>query len=311
MALSPMPSPEQRSDVKRVRQAACFVLLMLLLYTIFGVVALRYTINYVERLTSAAPTILDSPTSSKCSYPIVYNKPHKTASTRIQTDILRWASRAKRPAYRCSPFINQATIEMRECVPEDLSGCAVLATHIILSPVMRQIIENKIGSFRLVTSTRDPSARVLSSYLQQQRIKGSSDIDVEDLQKFLRTHNPWKLYNYHTGSNRRGICPLSADEKALLPDLVNQADIVVDADLRNVSNAILESNALFKISAQKANVRSSKDVVLDEKTKWLLKNITCVEVEIHRLYRLRMASLYEKATGKECLSDKRNPSPCF
>ena len=94
-----------------------------------------------------------------------------------------------------------------------------------------------------------------------------------------------------------GSCPISQVDKTIIRDMVNQADIVIDADLPEESNMILKYHNIFQLSENKINVRGSKEIDLDEEGKELLKNVTCVEEEIHRLYRIRMANAYEKLTN--------------
>lgn len=60
---------------------------------------------------------------------------------------------------------------MRECIPMDTTGCAIVATHVILSDTMREILTKKIGKFTLIKSTRDPRQRILSMYMEDRVLK--------------------------------------------------------------------------------------------------------------------------------------------
>lgn len=251
--------------------------------------------------------------TSRCAFPFIYNKPHKTASTKIQADILHWAKSQRRPAYACNDYLSTASMQMRECIPEEHSGCAIIATHVILSDVMRNILRSRIGDFWTVTSTRLPRDRVLSLFLQM-RITTSEKIheSLPHLHTFLTSFNPWSLYNYHTGENRIGTCPMTTEEKILLRDVVNRYDVVIDANLTEHSNVILASKNLFTLSEKVSNVRGAKNLVLTPELNDLLKKKLCVEEELHFLFRMRMASAYQKITGKPCLQRSREPKiTCF
>lgn len=108
---------------------------------------------------------------------------------------------------------------------------------------------------------------------------------------------------------------MSLQDVAAITDLVNRFDIVIDADLPDVSNAILNYTNLFQLNDSVKNKRTSEDYnfnLLDQKTKDLIKSVSCVEDEMHRMFRLRMASMYERATTTPCLSKTRYPVPtCF
>ena len=267
------------------------------------------SVNFLQTLTSINYT---STKVKTCEYPIVYNKPPKTASSKIGHDIKSWSQEQHRSYYKCSPFINRASFEMRECIPTDKTGCAVISTHVILSDMMKEILTKKIGKFLLITSTRDPRKRMMSMYMQDRRLEWPIKQDIlPDLKRFIRNRNPWELYNYHTGKHRVGSCPISQADRAIVRDMVNQADIVIDADLTKESNTILKYHNVFQLSDKEINVRGSKEIQLDKEGKELLKNVTCVDEEMHRLYRLRMASVYGKSTNTKCIKGGRIPSHCF
>lgn len=164
-----------------------------------------------------------------------------------------------------------------------------------------------------MTSTRKPRDRLLSLFLQTHHTRSQKlGSDLPLLEQFLTSLNPWALYNYHTGENRKGSCPITEEDKILLRDAVNQYDIVIDADLKEHSNEILKANDLFLLSDDSSNRRGAKDLVLTSELKELLKEKTCVEDELHLLFRLRMASSYENVTGTPCLQRTRQPkTTCF
>lgn len=248
-----------------------------------------------------------------CNAPIVYNKPAKTGSTSIQSAMIAWAKSSGRRGIKCSSYIAKASMQLRECIPYDSSRCAVLTTHMELDRDTRELLANRLGGrFVSVTSTRAPVQRIVSLYMQMRRMRvDEARKNMSDIESFARGLNPWDLYNYHSGEARTGSCPMEEVEKRVLVKLVKHYDIVVDMDLREHSNAILKSHDLFQVSKERINVRGSRRLVLNDKVKESIKRVSCVEEEMHRLFRLRMASLYEKATGKACLSEQRNPTTCF
>lgn len=255
----------------------------------------------------------EEPAERTCDAPIVYNKPAKTGSTSIQSAMISWANSSSRHAIRCSPYIAKASMQLRECIPYDPTRCAVLATHVELDRSTRELLTHRLGGrFILLTSTRDPLQRIVSLYMQMRRIQADqAQKNLSDIEDFTRGLNPWDLYNYHTGEARTGTCPMEEVEKRLLVNLVKHVDIVLDIDLLDQSNKILKSHDLFQLSSKRSNVRGSWKLVLNNSVKEAIKSVSCVEDEMHRLFRLRMASLYGRATGKPCLTEQRHPTTCF
>lgn len=248
-----------------------------------------------------------------CDAPIVYNKPAKTGSTSIQTAMISWAKSSGRRGIKCSAYIAKTSMQLRECIPHDSSRCAVLATHIELDAGTRELITKRLGGdFISMTSTRAPQERLVSFYMQTKKIRSAEAQEhMGEIAAFARGMNPWDLYNYHTGEARTGRCPLDEMEKRVLVNMVKHYDIVLDMDLPDESNAILKNYDLFQLSKKRLNNRGSEKLVLNKEARLAIKKVSCVEEEMHRLFRLRMASLYEKATGEPCLSEQRNPTACF
>lgn len=130
-------------------------------------------------------------------------------------------------------------------------------------------------------------------------------LDYDVLRFYLKALNPWRLHNFHTGETRSGTCPLTHAEMTHIFSTVTRYDIVIDPNLPDESNAILRHLNLFTIPprAPRLNVRHSSSAILDlpPDVVSLLRNVSCVEVELHKAMLLRMASLYESATGRPCI----------
>ena len=264
----------------------------------------------LQRLTAAGNATAGA---RWCDAAIVYNKPHKTGSTTIQQGLLAWARASGRRAVACSPYVARNSMALRECIPVAERRCAVVASHLELDDGTRRLLRRRLGGdFVSVTSTRAPEARLVSLYLQTRQISArEAGARMPDMAAFLRRHNPWELYNYHTGGARAGACPLDEPGRQAVVNLVKHYDVVLDVDEREVSRAILRDWGLFELSRKRLNRRGGDELVLSARVKQALRNVTCVEEEMHRLFRLRMASLYGKATNKPCLSSERHPKPCF
>lgn len=113
------------------------------------------------------------------------------------------------------------------------------------------------------------------------------------------------MYNYHAGVARTGNCPLSSQERLDIFDVATKYDVVIDANLVNASNTILEYYGLFQLPKPEmevtANVRGTLGLNVSEEVRRMIKSVSCVEDELHRAFHMRMASLYEKITGKKCI----------
>lgn len=259
-------------------------------------------------ISSLSALITPSP-SPRCAYPLVYNKPPKTASTHVQFAIADWAARHNRSNYDCSTQPFETAIYLRECVPRTDDGCGVLNCHVILNTYAMDVVRERLPRFRLVTSTRYPPHRIVSHFLQINRIQAN---DTERLNSRLRSYlqrkfNPWRLFNFHVGTERFGSCPLRLEESSHIWATMTRYDFVVDANIPEASNVILKHNGLFQlpISSHRENPRGAWATSLSEETLEALHNVSCVEREMHKALLLRMASLYERATGKRCITHGR------
>lgn len=247
--------------------------------------------------------------SLKCPYPLVYNKPHKTASTYIQGLITNWSKETGRGNYVCAGQSLESAIYLPECIPHKSDGCGVVNCHLILSPETTGILDARMPDHRKITSTRYPPHRIISNFLQINQIRHDS---VNETHNALRTYlskkfNPWKLYNFHTGEDRVGSCPLKMSDRVMIYNMVTKFDFVVDANLVEESNTILRHNGLFTFPevSNKVNFRGASGMKLPEDIQQLLRDVACVEFELHKALQMRMASLYEQATGKSCVKHGR------
>lgn len=257
-------------------------------------------------------------TTQACDFPIVYNKPPKTASSYIQTVISNWTRDTNRGNYMCStnPIVTSAVLH--ECLPQEGDACGVFNCHIFMSQAARGLLEQRLPNYRLLTSTRYPPHRIVSYFLQINSLKVDSSPDFHKaLRWYLLNYNPWRLYNYHTAEERMGSCPVTNEEMRLIFNLATSFDIVIDANLRDESNAILRNFNMFQLppvaDANRNKERGAYRLALPNDIKGLLKNISCVEVELHKALQVRMASLYQQATGTSCVqhSPRHTLSSCI
>lgn len=275
-----------------------FLLLLLLpaLYLAFH----HHQHTFPSRLALFPPT---------CTHSVVYNKPHKTAGTKIQADIVEWASRNHWQAVTCSPF--HPNLQLQECVPTNRQGCVIVANHMVLNPSLERMFERKLGKDVLwMTSTRSGRERRLSHFLQVNRIRHDAAA-LDDLKSYLKRANPWHDYNYMNGELRNSPCPVSWTDSQSITEMASKYDIVIDADLPDVSNVILKHFGLFQLTDSSVNVRGASNLVLDDETEELVKKASCVDEEMHKLLRVRMGSLYEMITGIPCNNRSKDATPCF
>lgn len=273
-----------------------------------------YLMPHRNKSSTQISSELHNTDQAQCDFELVFNKPPKTAGTFIQTLITEWATRTGRPNILChGRRAVETAVYLQECLPyNDNTRCSVLNAHLLLTPAVRSLLSTRIPNHRILTSTRYPAHRIVSFFLQLNLAKASSNSTTEaDLHSFLRGFNPWDLYNFHSGEKRRGSCPLRRDDVIDIFQLAGRFDLVVDANLPEESNIILEHFNLFRFPTgnkqPRVNVRGAGNMKISETTKSLIREVSCVENEIHRAMHLRMASLYEKITGKDCIKSGRLP----
>lgn len=263
-----------------------------------------------RRISSSHSTELEN---HQCPFPIVYNKPPKTAGTYVQTLITNWAAQTGRGNFLCGGRrAVETSVYLQECVPRDDDGCGVVNCHLHLTPESKDILRRRLPNYRALTTTRYPAHRIVSLFLQLNLFKSNEIKDHVEMEKLLQyflqyKFNPWTLYNFHTGQYRKGSCPLRRVDTIDIFRLAGQYDLVVDANLPKVSNDILRDHGLFQFPniADEKNVRGAAHLSLSDETKQMIRNVSCVEDALHKALHLRMASLYEKATGKPCIEHGR------
>lgn len=137
-------------------------------------------------------------------------------------------------------------------------------------------------------------------------------------------------------------CPLSVNTKRWIANIVSRYFIVLDANLLAESNAILRHFSLFQLPAKednsdidreqlqgvavrsneksrrrknqerreqeagKVNLRGATECTFSDDVKQLLWNVTCFDRYVHLMLQMRMANLYEIATGQKCFKRKRS-----
>lgn len=245
----------------------------------------------------------------RCNFSVVYNKPPKTASTYIQSRVDSWSKQSRRNLYRCSNHAVDTSTRLRECVPRGDDGCGVVNGHIWLSPPVMRLLEQRLPNTLLVTSTRYVPHRIVSHFLQKKKITNSALVlrdGQERLERFLvEEYNMWGHYNYHFGTVRSGgSCPLSLDMRNQIYDDMSRYDVVVDVNLPTESNKILDHFGLFSLDVgggERLNERGTEMSAVGQRARELLRNVSCVEIEMHKALQQRMASLYEMVSKKSCI----------
>lgn len=264
--------------------------------------------------TSAASAPLRAASSkATCDYALVYNKPPKSGSSFIQTVITNWSEEQGRNNYKCSQRPVQTNLLLEECIPETPDYCGILNCHVFLNSHTKKLLEYRLPGHRLLTSTRYPAHRIVSFFLHLNHLKYSDfdDGNFTTLLHYLSEYNPWRLYNYHTGQDRMGKCPLDYGEKIVIASLAQQYHIVIDVNLRNASNDILKHHGLFQLPKLNEGEQRNKDrgaykLKLPPNVRDAVYQVSCVERTLHAALQVRMASLYERATGEQCIYGNTN-----
>lgn len=305
------------STTLRLSRDGMLVIFMLICFslTLFNVFFSKCAASMPSTAVAPVNTVTKQTAESKrCPYPIVYNKPGKTGSTTILGAIRKWTKETGRPLYYCGNTVRITTLTLNGCLPEDHSGCAVVAMHIELDQWTMNFLEEKIGKFMLVTSLRSPEERLMSSIMQNLKITyKEAPQRMSEIRSELAARTGWAVYNYHTGSTRTGSCPVTGHDEKILLQLVRRYDVIIDLEYLEQSNAILKWKGLFQIpEGIRKNVRGASKIQLDQEGRRVLKSKTCIEEQLYKLFRMRMGYLYGLATDTDCLIPAgRYPKPCF
>lgn len=244
----------------------------------------------------------------------MYNKPPKTASTYIVSVVDDWTRKTNRTHYRCSHAHLSTALTLRECLPRDGDSCGVITSHLQLVPGVRDILRTRLPQHVLLTSTRYPAHRIVSLYLEENNLTSSalrSPASWDKLREYLRTYNAWQLFNYNTGQNYYGRSALTEHEKHQIFYSAMQFDVVINAQLVAESNVILDHFGLFKLPAAehavRKLVRGAEHLAVPDDVKEMLRFASRVDIQLHRALLVRMASVYEKASGVQCVTHGRMP----
>lgn len=317
---------QPRADGKAVSPHVCGgIAQKTLVVTLILVVLLTLTLTLAEVWSGVFGgngrgiiSALSSPTMTKdaavCANgnrrALVYNKSPKTGSTFIQVTIVKWTEDTNRTYLNCHQTPMFAMVNIRKCLPEIPDPCAVFSSHVFLNSYALNLFSERLPNHWLLTSTRYPPHRLVSFFLFINKLR-DDDPNLEPRLTWYVDHlNPWGLYNYHTGEYMEGSCPLTEPEFRRVWSAVSMFDIVIDVNAIRASNAILKHHGLFTLP----NVTNLKDrqkergaarVEISETIRQKLLNKTCVEVELHRAFQIKMARLYEEATGEPCLFNSR------
>lgn len=281
------------------------------LRSIFSIISSHFERHFFSSSPPSSPLSLRKEESfkTKCAFPLVYHKPPKTASSFIQSVITEWTEETGRGNYICAQRPAESNILLHECVSSSGDACGVLNCHIFLDSHARALLTERLPNHRLLTSTRYPPHRIVSFFLHLNNYRASNLQNetgnvMNELRQYLSEYNPWKLYNYHTGEARSGACPLTQGEKVTIFSMAARYHIVIDANLRHVSNAILKQQSLFTlphVEGERNKDRGAYKLSLPGDIQNTIQHVSCVERVLHRSLQLRMASLYETATGTPCV----------
>lgn len=273
-----------------------------------GLVTFLITTYLNANVVTRSTVISRNEEEKQCEFPILYNKPPKTASSFIQTVIVNWSQQVGRPYYLCAETPLLTSVILPDCIPEVGNSCAVFSSHIFFNNRARKFFDERMPGFKLVTSTRYPPHRIISMYMFINNLREDDPKVYDGLDYYLDNFNPWRQFNYLTGETRTGECPLTYEDRRDIANVASFFDIVIDVNALEESNAILKHFNIFTLptvndSSQKEKHLGAAKLKLSEKHLTKLRSKVCVEEDLHRAFQVRMASLYQKISGVSCHHD--------
>lgn len=245
---------------------------------------------------------------------LVYNKPPKTGGTKLQFDMLQWGKQNEgTPVIFCSTYA--INFNIRDCLNAvKRSPTYVFANHIIMDDSSIKALQDLMGSFSTVTSTRRAGERMLSEYLQVNAVKLSSqnsslDDEEENMKTWFSNRSAWYMFNFHTGEKRQGACPITPSDVHDIWSLAKKYDFVLDLERREHSVKVLEH--LFGeniFSSRVINVRNEGSYSnVSNTVKMMMKKSSCVEEELDRALQYRLSSFLTHQKLVDCVRDKNDP----
>lgn len=244
---------------------------------------------------------------------LVNNKSPKTASSFIQAVIINWTLEMNRHFYDCHKTPLLSTANLRHCLPRVADPCGVFSSHVFLNQDAIKTFSERLPNHLLLTSTRYPAHRIVSMFLFVSKMRGNNPNIEHGLTWFIKRLNPWDLYNFHTGEYMNGSCPLTDLEVRRVWSAVSKFDVVIDTNAIRASNVILKHHQLFTLPhitdlQVRLKERGTVHANISAKVRELLRPKLCVEYQLHRAFQIKMARLYEAASGKVCFFNSRLPT---
>lgn len=290
----------------------------------------------LSRSATSASLLSSSPSSSAtrlatirrpfpthCNLTLMYNRPPKTGSTFIREYAKKWSNANRRKVLWCGHHSIEVALRVRDCIPVNTTLCVSLIDHMHVTDDVRLLLEQRLPNVIYVTSIRYPPLRILSHFLETYKLTASkafaSPQGKDRFKQFLlHEYDPWSFINYHFGPSNQGIqtlksrgqCPNTTEDHYILNNLASRYDVVLDVSQVEESNALLALNGLFTLpdvskgEGEAKNERGSRLASLHPSILTLLREKSCVEMELHRALQRRMATLLDNTSvqiaGSRC-----------
>ena len=238
---------------------------------------------------------------------IIYNKPPKTVSTSL-ADLFTKQLGNVETYFTTHEGSNNYLMGLNS-----LTGTTVFVQH-------RQVSERmlkRLGRDRelvMVTSTRDPTERWMSSYRETFKKVQTEPTNWTHFERWLDIQNCAKLFTYHTGKLYDCDEWTKQDMLRESRDVVGGFDLVIDLD--HLDQSALVANKLLGVDLTKIGYRNRKRLeekeVMPEHLMPKLNHAIRYEALLHREMLIHLGLSFSTITGTNCFNDSiDDPSPCW
>lgn len=179
---------------------------------------------------------------------IFYNRPPKTGSTSVRIAMKRALDAVNMVSAKCFNRIEWNEMSMRTIIKRrniDFYGCHTRLTD----ERYNELLYIRGHNVTLMTSTREPSRLILSSYLQENfrnvnvsEVEQHIDVpkEKERYLKFVNSYPIDALYAYHGGIIPLTQCPVTREHIDEMKRIVQRYEIVVNLEKPKESQAMIK-----------------------------------------------------------------------
>lgn len=267
-------------------------------------------LSYPITTTTTTTTITTRPRFKNL---IFYNRPPKTGSTSVRIAMKRALDENGLISAKCFNMIEWNEMALRTIINRrniDFYGCHTRLT----AERYLELLPMRGHNITLMTSTREPSRIILSSYLQKHFrdvniTEVEAHLDIESEKKkyldFVNTYPIDALYSYHGGAIPLFKCPVDQEHVMEMRRIAERYEIVVDLSKPEESAAVVQV-----VTGLKPNFGLAENVRVRELTPLLTllltvntSHKTCGNELVHKILIQQYNLIKDRLLRNDCFNE--------